>query len=175
MISTVEIPDGVQMTVDRKKISVSGPKGQIERQFVCPTIKIEVQGNELSVSTESSRKAKKALAGTIAAHARNMVIGVTKGYEYALKSVYKHFPMVCKVEGNKFLVDNFIGEKFPRTTTIPEGVEVKVNGPDITVTGINKELVGITISRIEQSTRLKSRDRRVFQDGIYVTKKGVAE
>ncbi|MFH1786370.1 MAG: 50S ribosomal protein L6 [archaeon] len=175
MKSTIKIPDGVQVSVQRKKVTVKGKKGELTRQFVCPTIKIEVAGDQVIVTCESARKAKKATVGTIAAHVKNMIIGVTNGYKYSLRAVYAHFPMVCKVQGSKFLIDNFLGEKYPRKTNVPAGVEIKISGQDLTVLGLNKEAVGIAASRIEQLTKLKTRDRRVFQDGIYLTKRELAE
>lgn len=51
------------------------------------------------------------MLGTIVAHIRNMINGVTKGYEYKLAIVYSHFPMNVKVEGNKIMITNFLGEK----------------------------------------------------------------
>jgi len=167
----LEIPEGVQITLSDGLVSVTGPKGQLSRGFKLPMINIKVDGKTFSVGSPSHRRQQKALVGTVEAHVKNMVRGVTDGFEYKLKAVYAHFPMTIKAEGTKVTVDNFLGEKNPRIVTIPEGVEVKVSGGDITVSGTDREKVGKASALIEQSTRLSCRDRRIFQDGIYIVEK----
>lgn len=108
------------------------------------------------------------MAGTWNAHLNNMVKGVTEGFTYHLKAFYSHFPMTLAVQGQNFVVNNYFGEKVPRSADILPGVDVKVsNKVEITVSGIDKELVGQTAANIERCTTVKKRDRRVFQDGIY--------
>jgi large subunit ribosomal protein L6 len=69
-------------------------------------------------------------------------------------------------------VNNYFGEKVPRAAKILDGVNVKVsNKTEITVSGIDKEAVGQTAANIERCTTIKNRDRRVFQDGIYLLNK----
>ena len=76
------------------------------------------------------------------------------------------------VKGNTFVVNNYFGEKVPRNAEILSGVDVKVsNKVEVTVTGIDKELVGQTAANIEKCATVKNRDRRVFQDGIYLINK----
>ncbi|NCN38848.1 MAG: 50S ribosomal protein L6, partial [Candidatus Aenigmarchaeota archaeon] len=86
-----------------------------------------------------------------------------------MKIVYSHFPITVKVEGNKILVGNFIGEKIPRVARIIGDAKVEVKGQDIIITGLNKEDVGQTMSSIEQICRITKFDRRIFQDGVYFT------
>ena len=101
-----------------------------------------------------------------------MVKGVTDGFTYTLKALYSHFPMTLAVQGNKFIVNNYFGERVPRSASILDGVQVKVqNKTEVIVTGIDKEAVGQTAANIERSTTVKKRDRRVFQDGIYLIEK----
>ena len=97
-----------------------------------------------------------------------MCTGVTIGYLYSLKVVYSHFPIQLKMQGEKLEIMNFLGEKFPRTARILPGTTVKVGTDEVIVTGIDKELVGSTASNIEKATRIRDRDPRVFQDGIYI-------
>ena len=101
-----------------------------------------------------------------------MVKGVTDGFTYTLKALYSHFPMTLAVQGNKLIVNNYFGERVPRSANILAGVDVKVqNKTEVVVTGIDKEAVGQTAANIERSTTVKKRDRRVFQDGIYLIEK----
>ena len=69
-------------------------------------------------------------------------------------------------------IDNFLGERSPRKAKIiGDDVKVSVKGEDVTITGINKEHVGQTMANIEQATKIKGRDPRIFQDGIYLVDK----
>ena len=170
MEKELQIPEGVNVEVDGKTIKVSGEKGNIERTFkYFHDIKIEKKDNKVVVSSKSDRRKVKAMAGTIIAHTRNMIKGVTKGYTYKMKIVYSHFPMTVKVEGNKILINNFIGEKKPRIAKIVGDAKVEAKGQDITLTAINREDVGQTMGNIEQACRITKFDRRIFQDGIYFT------
>jgi large subunit ribosomal protein L6 len=84
-----------------------------------------------------------------------------------MKIVYAHFPMTVKAVGDKVTIENFLGERYPRTAKIVGSAKVQVKGEEVVITGINKEDVGQTMANLEQATKIKGRDPRVFQDGIY--------
>ena len=111
------------------------------------------------------------MIGTICAHINNMMKGVSKGFTYKLKIVYAHFPISVKVEGDKILIENFLGERAPRVAKIVGNTKVFVKGDDVIVQGINIEEVGQTAANIEQATRIKNKDPRKFLDGIYIYEK----
>jgi large subunit ribosomal protein L6 len=117
------------------------------------------------------RKREKALVGTYGAHIRNMLVGATKGFEYKMKIVYAHFPIKTSIKGDIFVIENFLGEKFPRKTRILGATKVQVKGDQVVLTGPNVEDVGQTAANIERATKIKGFDPRVFQDGIYITEK----
>jgi large subunit ribosomal protein L6 len=96
---------------------------------------------------------------------------VTEGWEYEMEVFYSHFPMKVRVENDEVVIENFLGEKAPRRTTIHGDTEVSVDGEEITLTGSDIESVGQTAADIEQLTRVKDKDIRVFQDGVYITTK----
>ena len=106
------------------------------------------------------------------AHVRNMIKGVTEGYIYTMKVVYSHFPVTIKIEGDKVIVNNFLGENVPRVAKIMGDTKIEVKGQDLVLTGTNKDDVGQTCGNIEQACRITKFDRRVFQDGIYINEKG---
>ncbi len=107
-----------------------------------------------------------------------MIIGTNEGFFYKLKVLHAHFPMQVALtkEGNALSISNFLGERKPRVARVMEGVnvEIKGKGAEIVITGIDKEAVGQTTANIEQTTKIKGYDPRVFQDGIYLVEKGVA-
>ena len=169
----VTIPEGVTATISEDGVvTMTGPNGTLSREFVSSRVDILQDGGGLMVRTDLPRRKDKALAGTWNAHLNNMVKGVTQGFTYHLKAFYSHFPMTLAVQGQNFVVNNYFGERVPRRADILSGVEVKVNNKvEVTVTGIDKENVGQTAANIERCVVVKNRDRRVFQDGIYLLSK----
>ncbi|MCC4771255.1 50S ribosomal protein L6 [Methanosarcina sp. DH2] len=167
----IEIPEGVSVSLSQDVLTARGPKGTVERTFWYPGIKIELREGEVLVDAESSRKEQKAMVGTFASHIKNLIIGVSEGFECKMSIVYAHFPMQVKVEGKTLFIGNFLGEKKPRIAKILGETKVKVSGNEVTVTGINKEDVGQTAANIEQKTKIKRFDPRIFQDGIYIVQK----
>src|SRR2546426_923841 len=103
--------------------------------------------------------------------AKHMVVGVREGFTYEMKIVYSHFPLKATVKGAEFVIENFLGEKFPRKTRIVGETKVEVNGDQVLLTGPDVEAVGQTAANIEQATKIRGFDPRIFQDGIYITKK----
>ncbi|HDP96087.1 MAG TPA: 50S ribosomal protein L6 [Euryarchaeota archaeon] len=169
----IEVPDKVQVTVDDGMISVTGPKGKIERSFDLRRIKV-VQGKQgtYTVRCEYPRIRDKAMVGTITSHIKNMIHGVTDGYEYQMKIVFSHFPIKVSVKGDELVIENFLGERHPRKAMILGDTKVSVKGDELSLSGIDREQVGQTAANIEQATKVKGFDIRVFQDGIYITAKG---
>ena len=167
----VEIPEGVTAEMKGTCLCVSGSKGNLERDMHYPKVGIAIRDNSFVVSTESSRKRIVAMVGTYAAHARNMCTGVAEGYNYKMKVVYSHFPIQLKLSGDKLEIANFLGEKKSRFASVPDGVTVKLGNDEVTISGIDKEAVGMTAARIEHATKVGNRDTRVFQDGVYIIEK----
>lgn len=171
-VREVEIPQGVTVTVNGATLTTKGQKGQIARELRFPGISIKVDGEKVVVGTTKNDKQTKATVGTYASHIKNMVIGVSEGYEYNMKIVYTHFPIQVKLEGkDKVSIGNFLGERKARSANIVGETKVNISGDKVVLTGANKEHVGQTAANIEQACRIRKRDPRVFQDGIYITKK----
>ncbi|MFP3172072.1 MAG: 50S ribosomal protein L6 [Acidilobus sp.] len=171
----VEVPQGVTVRVESLKVTVKGPKGEMQKDFShARGVGIRVDGNKVIVEAWSADTKARALVGTIAAHIKNMIIGVTKGFRYKLKIISSHFPITVKVEKSRVVINNFLGEKAPRYATIMPGVTVKVQGQDVIVEGSDVEAVGQTAANIERATRITEFDRRKFMDGIFIYSREVA-
>lgn len=169
----VELGEGVTATFDKAThiLAVVGPKGTVSKQLHHPALSIEVKdGFVIFIAKNATMREKKRLF-TFKSHTKNMVKGVTEGYVYKLKICSGHFPMSVAVKGNKFEIKNFIGEKVPRVLKVKAGAEVKVNGQEVEVTGINKEIVSQVAADIEQLSRRPGFDTRIFQDGIFIVEK----
>jgi large subunit ribosomal protein L6 len=172
----VEIPDGVEVSIEGDDVQgytlkAKGPKGENSRKLRYRGVLIEKQDSKIRVYTKEKKTKTKAIVGTFASHVRNLIKGVSDGFEYKLKVVYAHFPVKVRVEGDEVIIENFLGEKYPRRSKIVGRAQVKVQGNDIIVTGIDKEECGQTAANLEQTTRIKNLDERIFQDGIYIVEK----
>lgn len=165
------IPETVSAQYIDNILTVKGPIGQVSKKFKFPKVYIKLEGNLIKVGTEKFSQRQKKIIFTYKAHINNLIKGVTKGFEYKLVVVYAKFPITVEMKGNIFNVKNLLGEKVPRTVIIPEDVKVVINGSNITVTGIDKEKTGQVAASLEQSTRVLNMDRRVVQDGIFITEK----
>ena len=166
---TVQVPDGVEVNVEKRKVTVKGAKGTLTRDFSYVPISIESEGDKsVRVWAEWPRKKEASLVGTVHSHIQNMITGVEKGFSYKLKIVFSHFPISVKVQGKTVVIENFTGERRARKIKTSGDAKVKVQSEDIVVEGINLEDVSQTAANIEQATKVKKKDPRVFLDGIYV-------
>ena len=174
-VEEVEIPEGVEVEVkDSARIRVKGELGELERDLSHANVKLEVDSGKVIVRLLGRGRRAEALIGTIRSIIRNMIVGVTQGFTYKMKMVASHFPMSVKVQGDRVIIENFIGERSPRIARIVgRGTVVEVRGDDVLVKGIDKEAVGQTAANIEQATKIKRKDPRKFLDGIYVYEKKV--
>ncbi len=170
-IRKYKLPEGVNARLEGTMLFISGPKGELHRNVRFPQIAVKCEEQEVVVSTESTRKKIVAMVGTIAAHAANMSKGVTTGFEYRMKVVFSHFPIQLKLSGTTLEINNFLGEKKARYAHLKPGVSAKVGADEVVLSGIDIEAVGTTAANIEHATRIRDRDPRVFQDGIYITQR----
>jgi len=165
---TINVPESVIITLEGRKVTVEGEKGTLVRDFSFVPISIEANGKTVRVWAEWPRKKEAALVGTIHSHIKNMISGVQKGFTYKLKIVFSHFPISVKVQGRTLFIENFTGERRERKVKLIGDVKVKIQSEDIIVEGVNLEDVSQTAANIEQATKVKNKDPRVFLDGIYV-------
>jgi len=167
-VKTVEIPEGVEGMLDGRLVTIKGEKGELTRDFSHAPIKIQLDGKTVTVQASWPRKKEAALVGTISSHIQNMIKGVTTGFTYKLKIVFSHFPITVKIIGKTLIIENFIGERNPRKAKIMGESTIIIKGDDIIVQGINLEDVSQTAANIQNSTKIRNKDPRVFLDGIYV-------
>ena len=163
----VKIPEGVTLTIEGNKVIVEGPKGRVEREFKAKDLKMYVKDGVFEVETP-----EKAMINTIKRHVANMIKGVTEGFEKHMVIRYSHFPITVEVKGNKVVIKNFLGERKPREARIMGNVQIEVKGQDIYIRGPNIEEVSQTAANIRQATKIRGKDPRVFQDGIYYALEG---
>jgi len=188
----VEIADGVSVSVDGKMFVVKGNGKELKRNFDIGKIKVSVSdegladgGKKVVLIAKGATKREAKMIGTIWAHLKNMIKGVGEDFVYELEICNVHFPMNVSVQkaeqkdaggrmqvaGEKIVIKSFLGETTVREAVVLDGVKVDISGNRITVTSHDIEAAGQTAANLEKATRLTGRDRRIFQDGIFITKK----
>jgi|TARA_Y100000310_G_scaffold167546_2_gene167366 large subunit ribosomal protein L6 len=171
IIQEVEIPKEVEVNIENNVFIIKGKEGENKKTFNTNKLIFEKKDNKIIIKNEKATKKEKKMINTIAAHIKNMIKGVQEKFEYKLKIVSSHFPISVEVKENEAIIKNFLGEKIPRKSSIPDKVDVKVEKDIITVTSHDKELAGQTAANFEKNTKIRMKDRRIFQDGIFITNK----
>lgn len=167
----IEIPKDMDANIEGNMLIVKGKEGENKKTFNINKLVFEKKDNKIIIKNKKATKKEKKMINTIAAHVRNMIKGVQEKFEYKLKIVSSHFPISIEIKENEAIIKNFLGEKIPRKTKILDKVDVKVDNSIITVTSHDKELAGQVAANFEKTTRIRMKDRRIFQDGIFITNK----
>ncbi|CAH1784699.1 unnamed protein product [Owenia fusiformis] len=174
---SVKIPDGVKISVKARKVTVTGPRGTLRRDFRHLDVDMRMDGKS-KIIVEKWFGIRKELAAvrTVCSHITNMIIGVTKGYRYKMRSVYAHFPINIAITENNTVVEvrNFLGEKFTRKVSMLPGVTFVPSGAqkdEFVLDGNDIEAVSNSAALIQQCTKVKNKDIRKFLDGVYVSQK----
>jgi large subunit ribosomal protein L6 len=142
----ITIPDGVTVSVGPGRVTVNGPKGELE-QAIDPAMKIEQNDGVLTVSRPTDRGPHRALHGLTRSLIANMVEGVTNGFEkkLAIQGVgYRAKPSGKGLELS-------LGYSHPIQMDAPEGIEFEVPQPtEIIIRGIDKQAVGEIAAQIRR-------------------------
>jgi len=177
---TISIPRDVTVNVHGRKVTVKGVRGSLKRDFSHANVNIThfPARFEITVEVWFGDKLQRSCIKTVVTHIKNMITGVTKGYEYKMRFVYAHFPInvVINAEGTVVEIRNFLGEKINRTVNLPHGVKAvrseKVKD-EIVLSGNDVDDVSQSAALIHQRCAVKGKDIRKFLDGIYVSESGV--
>jgi large subunit ribosomal protein L6 len=168
----IEVPKGVKVKLEGFDYEAQGPKGKVNKIFRNEYVAVEMKEKKIRIYTKREKKTDIAVVGTWASIINSSFTGVTKGFIYTMKIVYAHFPVKVTVKGNEVHLDNFLGEKSPRKVMLGPETKVTVKGDLVTVEGSDLEITGNAAARIEKMSKIKGFDPRVFQDGIYIVRKG---
>ena len=115
----VEMPQGVSAQYSMGVLKVTGPKGEVSKLLRFPNVYMKVEGSKVLIGTKKFSQSEKKIIFTYNAHVKNLIKGVVEGYEYKLVVVYAKFPITAELKGSTFTVKNLLGEKVPRTVSIP--------------------------------------------------------
>ena len=144
----INIPAGVTASVDNGVITVKGPKGTLDFKFN-PAMTVEIKGDVIEVTRPNDAKENRSLHGLTRTLIHNMVIGVTEGYSKTLE--VNGVGYRAAKQGKKLVLN--LGYSHPVEMEDPEGLESKVDGNKIIVSGISKEKVGQYAAEIRDKRR----------------------
>jgi len=167
ILEEVEIPEDIQVESLGNMITLAKGSEKTSKTLCYP---FKLEGKKISFSS-SLNKGNKKLIKTSLAHIRNMVSGLGEKYVYKMQICFVHFPMTVAIKGNELVIKNFLGEVKERKAKILPAVQVKIDKEFITIESSDKEKAGQTAANFENATHARNRDKRVFQDGIYITHK----
>ncbi len=140
------VPAGVDITVEPGRVSVKGPRGQLE-QMVSPDMSIAIDGDTLTVTRPTDRGPHRALHGLTRTLVANMVEGVTNGFEKRLEIQGVGYRAALKGSSIEFA----LGYSHPITVDPPSGIEFEVPAPtQVVVRGIDKQAVGQVAAEIRR-------------------------
>jgi len=180
-VRRVKLPKEVSVSLKSRVVTVKGPRGSLTRSFKHMQVDMEIIGKKnKSIVCRMYFASSTQLAGlrTICTHIKNMITGVTKGFEYKMRLVYAHFPINANVvnNGTELEIRNYLGEKIVRRISMLGGVNIvrsEAVKDELVLSGNDIELVSQTAANIHQSCKVHGKDIRKFLDGIYVSEKHV--
>ncbi|WP_037291557.1 50S ribosomal protein L6 [Saccharibacillus sacchari] len=142
----IEVPGGVEVTLNNTAITVKGPKGTLTRELH-KDMKVTVEGNTITVERPSDNKEHRSLHGTTRSVVSNMVSGVTEGFSKSLELVGVGYR--ASKSGEKIVLN--VGYSHPVEITPESGIEFEVpSNTKIIVRGIDKERVGAYAAQIRK-------------------------
>jgi large subunit ribosomal protein L6 len=168
----IVVPNNISFKFENQEIIMKKNNQEI-RKKINPLNDIKIEGNKIIVEAKKSMKKNKKLFGSAIAHIKNMILGLNNNWVYKLQLAFVHFPSTIEVDKNnhEIIIKNFLGEKKERRIKFYPEVEVKINKDKIELFSADIEKAGQVAANLEKGTNIKNRDRRVFQDGIYIVEK----
>ncbi|KAG0436978.1 60S ribosomal protein L9-B [Dictyocoela muelleri] len=175
----VNIPEDCTVTIKDKIVTVTGKKGKVTKDLSHMPVYIDIVDSKVRCRLWNAKRADRSKVITTAKLISNMITGANHKYLYKLKSAYKHFPISFEVskDGKFLLIKNFLGEKSIRCyKAIGDSIIRMGETKDIAyIEGASLDDVSQLAGRIQNDCRPKNLDNRVFQDGVYIAAKGVAD
>ena len=141
----VPIPSGVEVKIGKDVVEVKGPKGTLTTP-VCPVLHYELADGNVTLSPLEKSRFAAAQFGLRRTLLANCVEGVTKGFSKTLEIIGVGYKVAVK--GN--MVDLSVGYSHPVLVDLPKGIAAAVDGQKLTLSGIDKELVGETAAKIRK-------------------------
>ncbi|HCB63847.1 MAG TPA: 50S ribosomal protein L6 [Fusobacteria bacterium] len=146
--SPISIPSGVSLNIEGGRVEVKGPKGTLVRDIL-PNVSVKVDAGNVIIEKKGNSKFDRSYFGTSRQLVNNMIDGVTKGFEKKLELVGIGYKAAPKGRG----LSLSLGYSHPIDISEVDGVDFKVEGNIITVSGIDKEKVGLVAASIKRKRK----------------------
>jgi len=168
----------VTVTSRARHVVVKGPRGTLERSFRHLQVDIRVFKKNVQVEVWWGDRKHTAAVRTVCSHIKNLMTGVTEGFQYNMRLVYAHFPIITKIDNNDTTLEltNFLGTKINKVIHMSPGVAITRSDTvkdQLELKGNDIEKVSQSAASIFHSVRVKGKDIRKFLDGVYVSQKGL--
>ncbi|MBE6147291.1 MAG: 50S ribosomal protein L6 [Firmicutes bacterium] len=161
----IVVPEGVTVTEDNRVITVKGPKGELSLELD-KNITVVIENNEIQIKRANDEKTVRAMHGTTNANIKNMIEGVTNGFQKQLEIIGVGYRFSMK--GNTLVIN--AGYSHPVEMEVPEGITVEVtSNTELSVKGISKVLVGefaANIRKVRQPEPYKGKGIRYKDEHV---------
>jgi len=134
----INIPQSVTVVKNGPVVTVKGSQGEISKNFREGEVAIKMDGAEITLSIEKDDVFSRSLWGTYASHLKNMISGVEKPYQKKL--ILEGVGFKSEVSGGNMVFA--LGFSHPVKVSVPEGIKVTADKNLITISGVDKEMVG---------------------------------
>ena len=141
----IELPKGVEVKLGEDMVEVKGPKGTLQTP-ICSLLNYEIADGHLTITRKDDTRESNAQHGLRRTLIANCVEGVSKGFSKTLEVIGVGFKVAVK--GN--IIDLSVGYSHPVLLELPKGLEAKADGTKLTISGIDKELVGEFAARVRR-------------------------
>ncbi len=166
----VQVPEGVNVEIRGNVIETRGSLGTNSRAFNDALLDVQKKEGSIIISTVKdktlARKAAKA-AQSFKAELSNDIAGVNRYFEKNMRIVFAHFPINVEIKEDRIYINNIIGERVPRISKIVGSTKIEAKGQNVRVYGTSLDDVSQTSANIRQICKIRNKDSRVFQDGLY--------
>ena len=141
----VIVPQGTKFEIKGNVVEVTGPLGKLKTE-IHPAIKVSAEGSNIILSRENDDKVNRSLHGMMRSMVNNMFIGVTRGFEKKLSIIGLGFR--AETKGRDLIL--YLGFSHPVEFPVPEGINITIGKQELTISGIDNQLVGEISARIRK-------------------------
>lgn len=163
----VTIPSGVEVSFADNVMTVKGPKGTLTQEMR-DDVTVTIEDGAVTIAPANETKEARALWGTYAALTRNLVTGVTEGFEKKLE--IEGVGYRAEAQGQKLVIN--VGFSHPVEMVVPEGITAGVEKNVITIAGIDKEAVGQFAANVRKVKKPEPyKGKGIRYEGEYIIRK----